>query len=191
MSARQREPGKAAAITKATGVTWGDWARILDDAGGDGLSHKQLAQAALEAMPSSVDNAGWWAQSVSVAYGQWIGRRIPGQAHDGTFHVSVTRTVPGDMQEVFDRWCELASEMTKLDGMKVTDGPRTSGTAKRLHWGVTLADGSRGNVDVSQKSTGAEVSDGKVLVAASQVNLSDADAVQRWRAVWKQQLSAL
>lgn len=182
---RVGKPAKAAAITAATGVDWSRWAETLDEAGGDQLSHKQLAEAAHAAMPSSVDNGGWWAQSVSVAYEQWIGRRTPGQAHDGTFQVSATRTVAGTMQEVFDRWCGLAGGLTKLDGTAVKDGPRTSGTAKRLHWGVTLVDGSRGNVDVSQKTAD------KVLVAASQVNLANPDDVERWRAVWKGQLTAL
>ncbi|MDO5618120.1 hypothetical protein [Kocuria sp.] len=182
---RSGQPTKAAAIADATGLQWARWAQILDDAGGAQLTHKQLAEVAYAAMPASVDNGGWWAQAVTVAYEQWIGRRVPGQAHDGTFQVSATRTVTGDMQEVFDRWCALAADLTQLDGTEVKDGPRTSGTAKRLHWGVTLVDGSRGSVDVSQKSAD------KVLVAASQVNLKAADQVDRWRAVWKDQLKGL
>lgn len=185
MSARGADPGRAPAITQATGVEWGRWAEILDGAGGADLPHKELAQAAHAAMPAAVDNAGWWAQSVAVAYEQWIGRRIPGQAHDGTFQVSATRTMPGTMREVFDRWCELTGDLTELDGLTVTDGPRTSGTDKRLHWGVTLADGSRGNVDVSPKSAD------KTLVAASQVNLTNPDAVERWRAFWKGRIKEL
>lgn len=183
--ARFGEPAKAAAVANATGMQWAQWARILDDAGGAQLTHKQLAEVAHAAMPESVDNGGWWAQSVAVAYEQWIGRRIPGQAHDGTFQVSATRTVAGEMQEIFDRWCELCTGITELDGVAVKDGPRTSGTAKRLHWGVTLEDGSRGSVDVSQKTAD------KVLVAASQVNLTVPDQVERWRSVWKQQLKHL
>ncbi|NKE08368.1 MULTISPECIES: hypothetical protein [Kocuria] len=185
MSGRGATPGRAAAIAQATGVAWDEWAEVLDSAGGVDLPHKTLAETAYAAMPLSVENAGWWAQSVAVAYEQWIGRRVPGQAHDGTFQVSATRTVPGSMEEVFDRWCRLVGEPAELDGLAVTDGPRTSGTDKRLHWGVTLADGSRGNVDVSPK--GAD----KVLVAASQVNLSNPDEVERWRSVWKQQLKHL
>ena len=89
------------------------------------------------------------------------------------------------MREVFDRWCELTGDLTELDGLTVTDGPRTSGTDKRLHWGVTLADGSRGNVDVSPKSAD------KTLVAASQVNLTNPDDVERWRAFWKGRIKEL
>lgn len=179
---RSADPAKAAAITDATGLPWTRWAQILNDAGGAQLTHKQLAEVAHAAMPAPVVNGGWWAQSVAVAYEQWIGRRVPGQAHDGTFQVSATRTVQGEMQEVFDRWCKHAENVTELDGTAIKDTPRISGTAKRLHWGVTLVDGSRGSVDVSQKSAD------KVLVSASQVNLNAADQVDRWRAAWKEHL---
>lgn len=185
MSGRAAAPGRSAAIAQATGFPWDEWAEVLDSAGGADLPHKELAEAAYAAMPSSVENAGWWAQSVAVAYEQWIGRRVPGQAHDGTFQVSTTRTVPGSMQEVFDHWCRLVGEPTELQGLAVTDGPRTSGTDKRLHWGVTLADGSRANVDVSPKR------EDKVLVAASQVNLTNPDDVEPWRAFWKVQIKAV
>ncbi|KAA9394891.1 hypothetical protein FCK90_05005 [Kocuria coralli] len=181
-------PSRAAAIEKATGLAWSEWARILDDAGGDDLPHNVLADAAYKAMPASVPNTGWWAQSVAVAYEQWIGRRIKGQAHDGTFQVSATRTLPGTMREVFDRWCEAAGDLGELDGLAVTDGPRTSGTGKRLHWGVTFADGSRGSVDVSPKES---KDDPKVLVAASHVNLASPDDLERWRAIWKDRLKEL
>lgn len=45
---------------------------------------------------------GWWAQGVTVGYEQAIGRRLPGQAADGTFSVSATKTLSSRREEVLD-----------------------------------------------------------------------------------------
>ena len=58
-----------------------------------------LAAAAHTLFRGKVDNAGWWAQTAAVAYEQQIGRRVPGQLGDGTFQVSVSKTVPGSRRD--------------------------------------------------------------------------------------------
>ena len=105
-------------------------------------------------MDSSVENPGWWAQSVAVAYEQDTGRRVKGQVADGTFEVSATRTLPGTMDEVFESWLAHSQGLTEIGGTQIADGPRETGTAKRRHWRIDLADGTRAAVSAEGKGEG-------------------------------------
>ena len=116
-------PEKAGAIERATGTSWPDWRRIMADGGAADADHAGLARIAPAAMGERVENPGWWAQSVAVAYEQDTGRRVKGQVADGTFQVSATRTLPGTMDEVFEAWLARAQELTEIDGTEIVDGP--------------------------------------------------------------------
>lgn len=55
-------------------------------------------------LPRRGEISEWWAQGVTVAYEQIIGRRVVGQSCEGDFAASASRTVPGDPDSVRDRW---------------------------------------------------------------------------------------
>ena len=76
-------------LVAATGRTRAEWHALLDAAGAQGWKHPAIAIWLREA--HGVD--GWWAQGITVDFEQTIGRRLPGQTADGTFSVSVTKTV--------------------------------------------------------------------------------------------------
>lgn len=88
VSAQRMSDGK---LVEATGRARADWHAILDAAGAREWKHPVIA-AWLQS-EHGVD--GWWAQGITVAYEQAIGRRLPGQTADGTFSVSVTKTIDG------------------------------------------------------------------------------------------------
>lgn len=182
---RSSEPEKAGAIERATGRPWSSWRRILEDGGAASADHAGLARIALEAMDGSVENPGWWAQSVAVAYEQDTGRRVKGQVADGTFEVSATRTLPGTMDEVFESWLAHSQGLTEIGGTQIADGPRETGTAKRRHWRIDLADGTRAAVSAEGKG------EGKAFLSATHTKLPSAEQRERWRAVWKDLLAEL
>ena len=178
-------PEKAGAIERATGTSWPDWRRIMTDGGAADAGHAGLARIALAAMGERVEYPGWWAQSVAVAYEQDTGRRVKGQVADGTFEVSATRTLPGTMDEVFESWLAHAQRLTEIGGTQIADGPRETGTAKRRHWRIDLADGTRAAVSAEGKG------EGKAFLTATHTKLPSAEQRERWRAVWKDLLAEL
>lgn len=178
-------PEKALAIERATGRPWNRWVSLLERGGVASADHSGLAAIALEAMGEGVENPGWWAQSVAVAYEQHSGRRVKGQAQDGTFQVSVTRTLPGSMDAVFQRWTEAAASRTEIDGIAISDGPRETGTAKRRHWRIGLADGTRAAVSAEGRGPG------RAFLSATHTRLPSEPERERWRAVWKGLLAEL
>lgn len=93
----------AQALTRATGKTPEEWLAILDAHGAAKLTHAEIARW-LSDHHEAVDP--WWAQSITVMYEQERGMRAPGQMADGTFTVSVTRSVSGDQQQALDRATE-------------------------------------------------------------------------------------
>lgn len=85
-------------LREATGRVRADWHALLDAAGARDWKHPQIARWLVET--HGVE--GWWAQGVTVGYEQAIGRRLPGQQADGTFSISVTRTLSAARSAVLD-----------------------------------------------------------------------------------------
>jgi hypothetical protein len=85
-------------LKAATGRVRAEWHALLDAAGADGWKHPEIARWLYETQ--GVD--GWWAQGITVGYEQAHGRRLPGQQADGTFSVTVTRTIAASRATVVD-----------------------------------------------------------------------------------------
>lgn len=86
VSGQKMSDGKLAA---ATGKTRADWHALLEAAGAREWAHPEIASW----LQDEHGVEGWWAQGITVGFEQAIGRRQPGQTADGTFSVSVTKTV--------------------------------------------------------------------------------------------------
>src|SRR5437870_7162618 len=50
-----------AAVRKATGRSWADWVKLLDDAGAMSKPHREIVHQV-----SSVGTSSWWSQMVTV-----------------------------------------------------------------------------------------------------------------------------
>jgi hypothetical protein len=141
------------AVERATSRTWDEWLRFMDGIGAKNLSHHEIATKVLEALDGKVENPGWWAQSVTVAYEQYIDRRIPGQRSDGTFQTSVSKATKLGMQELMDKWVNFATEDADVLALMAGD-PRVSGTDKRITWRVKARDESDIRITSEPKKTG-------------------------------------
>lgn len=141
------------------------------------LSHHAIASKLLEELEGKIENIGWWAQSITVAYEQYIGRRIPGQRPDGTFQTSVSKTTKLAMQALMDAWVNFAAADAEVLSL-ITQEARVSGTEKRITWRTKAHDGSEIRVTSEPKK------DGTASIIAVQMGLQTEDLNNEAKAKW-------
>ncbi|WP_062948802.1 MULTISPECIES: hypothetical protein [Brachybacterium] len=163
----------AARLENGTGTSLAEWTDRLDEAGGRDLDHTAIARLLVERW----DVEGWWAQGVTVAYEQVIGRRVVGQSCDGDFSASASRTVPGTPAQVRDRWDAFMTD-ARRDGLGLEE-PSLSDTDKWRYWRAAVADGSRVSVNIAAKD------EGRSTLGIEHKGLETADARTAWKDAWK------
>ena len=180
-----REHPRAASIESGTGTALETWVQRITEAGGPDLDHAAIARL----LPERWDITEWWAQGVTVAYEQVIGRRVVGQSCDGDFSASASRTVPGDIDAVRDRW---ATFMTPARREQLgLEEPRLSDTATWRYWRAAVADGSRVSVNISAKDSPAgRTSTGpRSTLGIEHKGLETAAGRDAWKAAWSRTLA--
>jgi hypothetical protein len=171
-------PAGTDAIADGTARSWEEWLAFLTEIGAEDMPHPEIARRIQE----TGDASGWWAQSITVAFEQHIGRRKPGQRADGSFETSATRTLDGERDRLF---ADLVARLEGIDGfggVALAAPPRTSVTPKRSYWRCKLADGTGVAFALEQKAPG------KVLVAVTHDKVASENDATRWRTFWKQEL---
>lgn len=163
----------AARLENGTGTSLAEWTDRLDAAGGRDLDHTAIARMLVERWEAEE----WWAQGVTVAYEQVIGRRVVGQSCDGDFSASASRTVPGMPTRVRDRWDAFMTE-ARRDGLGLEE-PSLSDTATWRYWRAAVADGSRVSVNITAKD------EGRSTLGIEHKGLGTADARTAWKDAWK------
>ena len=167
-------------VERATNRTWDEWLRFMDAIDARELDHKEIALRVYETLDGTVEQVGWWTQAVTVAYEQYIGRRLPGQRPDGTFQTSVSRSTTLGMAELMEAWEGFAARDETVRGIVVGD-LRVSGTERRITWRTKAVDGSSVVVTSEPKRNGT------ASIVATQIGLptleANDDARERWSAV--------
>jgi len=138
------------------------------------MSHQEIVEVA-----SSFGAPPWWGQMVTVAFEQHIGRRAPGQRGDGSFSISANKTRPGSLDDALARWREVVGSPTEISGVALERGPEVSSTPKWRYWRCVLSDGSRVQVNFSQKTPE------KASISVQHEQLASPDEAEHWRAFWK------
>lgn len=87
-----------ARLGSGTGRSAAEWFARLDAAGATRLSHAQIARLLVD----EFELAPWWAQGITVRYEQERGLGVPGQQADGSFEVSVSRSLRGAPLDLLD-----------------------------------------------------------------------------------------
>jgi hypothetical protein len=176
------------AIERATNRTWAEWLQYMDNIGAKNLTHHEIASNLLAELDGKIDNIGWWAQSVTVAYEQYIGRRIPGQRPDGTFQTSVSKATKYAMQELMDKWVDFATGDEAVLAL-IASAARVSGTDKRITWRTKARDGSEIRVTSEPKK------DGTASIIAVQMGLEtnelNLEAKSKWSSILERFLEGL
>jgi hypothetical protein len=96
--AAHRQVLSDARLASGTGKPAAEWFAILDELGATGWAHARIAAH----LVAEHEVAPWWAQGITVRYEQERGLRLPGQQADGTFSVSVSRSLLGGQLELLD-----------------------------------------------------------------------------------------
>jgi len=151
-----------ARLGSGTGRSAADWFALLDGARATRLSHERIAHLLM------VDHevAPWWAQVITVRYEQARGLPSPGLQPDGSYAVTLGRSLRGEPAELLEL---LVSRLAEYTGgaAPVTSRPGGRPTAE---W--TLSNGDVLTITVTP-STG-----GKCAVALTQGRLRLPERVQ-------------
>jgi hypothetical protein len=177
-------------VKRATGRELHEWFAILDEHEARDLPHRDIAQL----LSSEYDVPGWWSQNVTVEYEKHIGRRETGQTQRGDYEATVTKTFPGTMDEVLERWTARLPEdpaAATLDGIEFAGEPSVSRTEKWRYWRVALADDSRVTVTIAQKPGGTATTGPASTLSVTSGKLPTRDDVSRWKAFWRAYLAEL
>lgn len=158
---------------ESTGRDWADWLAFAEREKLAGLPHHEIAERFGEAGVS-----GWWAQNLTVAFEQHIGRRLPGQVGD-EFRTQVNRTVAGEREGVLETWTRAFAETTSFGGVALKGPPTTSVTPKRSYWRINLADGTKVQVAFEPKPGG------KTMINATVDKLKSAEDIDAAKATWR------
>ena len=175
-------------VERATNRTWDQWLQFMAAIGAEDLDHRQIALRVYEELDGTIQQLGWWTQAVTVAYEQYIGRRIPGQRSDGTFQMSVSRSTALGMHELMEAWAAFAVQDETVQAVVAGD-VRISGTDRRTTWRTKAGDGSSVVVTSEPKRNGT------ASIVATQIGLPTPEAYdearQRWSAVVERFLDSL
>jgi uncharacterized protein YdhG (YjbR/CyaY superfamily) len=164
-----------AAVLKATGKGWANWFNLLNEEGFAAKPHTEIVKFLTE----KLSTPGWWAQSITVEYERYLGRRQTGQVKDGTFQTAVSKTMPGDKDQVFDFWLAAVCDEKELNSIPLAGKPAISKSEKWRFWRVDLQDGSKVTVTVGAKTTE------KSILTFSNEKLKSRDDIEPWKTFWK------
>jgi len=171
------KPINISSIEKATNKSWQQWVKELDGSGARELSHTDLARKLHEELEGKVESHGWWAQGITVAYEQHIGKRIPGQLANGLFELAVSKTVATSRNNLFMHVVEWFESHSELNGHKLFK-PRSSETPNRSNWRCDFSDGSKFAATV-------EGDDKKSKLILSHTSLPTKQEADEWKAFWR------
>ena len=176
-------------IERTTGRTWGRWLAFMESIGAADLDHKAIALRVYEELGDGFEQRGWWTQSVTVAYEQHIGRRVPGQRPDGTFQTSVSRSTSLAMTELMERWRAFADGDAAVQEVVGGADLKVSGTDRRITWRTRAPDGSVVVVTSEPKRNGtASLVVGQMGLPTPEAN---EEARQRWASILERFLAGV
>lgn len=163
------------AVRAATGMTWPEWFAILDAAGAQKMTHKEIV-AYLHGQQGVGD---WWQQMVTVGYEQARGLRDKHETPEG-YRVSASKTVAVPLARLYAAWEHEAARKRWLGRRSHTVRKATPQKSMRISWGGS-------SVDANFYAKGA----GKSQVTLEHSRLPDAAEAARMMAMWARALERL
>lgn len=185
---------RANGIEKATGVAWSDWTAWLTAQRAQEREHGTIARLAEQrlrelgisrhATTGEQLNTGWWAQAIAVDFEHDHGMRRPGQTARAGFAVTVTKTLPGTIDDALAAWLAVAGDVDAVAGRRLSGEPAVTRTEKWRYWRVGFADGSRVSVDITARKV-AQGAPPKAALSVNHGGLESPEAGEPVRAWWK------
>lgn len=87
------------AVKKATGKIWSEWVDLIDQEGGEKLTHKEIAKILFD--KKYIEN-GWWCQTVTVGYEYAKGRRKVGETVTQGIEIGARKTMQVGVNDLWD-----------------------------------------------------------------------------------------
>ncbi len=185
------------AVLDATGKTPQDWYSSIQNTAYAGATHKEIARYLHEENGLSF----WWAQTVTVLYEQYIGRRVLGQTADQGFQVGVSKTFYKPLDQLWTLLFEGPGIDLFLPGVQQLE-PGDAGEAEegidyevkvleplshiRLRWKLSLwSRPSTLQIRLSPKSVD------RCTVTFHHEGLRDEKVRQQMREHWREKLESL
>jgi hypothetical protein len=164
-------------VRAATGRDWQQWFALMDEWGATATSHKEMARRLRE----EHGVAGWWSQSVTVAYEQARGLRAPGQRPSG-FSITASKTVEVPIERLFQAFDDEALRERWLPGAELRLRTATAPRSARYDW----EDGA------TRLAVGfVSMHEGKSRVALEHARLPDAETAGEMKTWWRERMAAL
>jgi hypothetical protein len=165
-------------VVRGTGRSRDEWFTVLDDWGAVDRPYREIAGW----LAAHHDLSDWWAQKLTVEYEQARGLRAPGVRPDGTFTITVSKTVAAGVERLFEAFVEDAVRERWLPGAVMRERTSKPGRSARFDW----EDGST-RVNVGFAAAGGS----KSRVGLEHQGLADPDAARSARDFWRERLGAL
>jgi Activator of Hsp90 ATPase homolog 1-like protein len=164
-----------AATAKATGRTWAEWVRVLDDARAMEKPHREIA-----GVVSSLGTPSWWTQMVAVGYERIRGLRARGQQRSGFYEAGKSRTFNVPLDALY---AAFANARTRQRWLKTKVTVRSASPRKRMR----LSWDGNAVVEVAFTARG----DAKSVVTFTQRKLPTKAAADAAKTAWADHLDRL
>jgi hypothetical protein len=166
----------SAVIKEKTGCTWEKWVKSLDYHGAEKMTHTEIARLVRE----KYKVPAWWTQTVAVGYERIKGLRARGQARDGSYEATKSKTFNASIDTLFDAWANDRKRKQWLSDAKVRIRTATKPKSMRIDWNDAI-------VAVGFYAKGKD----KSSVAVQHAKLPDRPAATAIKEYWSEKLAAL
>jgi alkylated DNA nucleotide flippase Atl1/uncharacterized protein YndB with AHSA1/START domain len=167
-----------AVVKEKTGKTWAQWFRVLDRAGAEKKTHKEIVAWIRERNPEV--NA-WWQQMLTTGYEQNRGLRDKHEKPAG-YEISGNRTIAAPVSAVFKAWKDRRVRNRWLPDGEIEIRKATANKSMRITWSDGTSD-----VSVNFYSKGR----GKTQVSVQHGKLTSATKAARMKTFWSGKLDGL
>lgn len=173
-------PKNVKALETGSGIDWNTWLEFLEPH--KKLDHTEMAKVVLAEIlrVGRSKSPEWWAQGVTIAFEQSIGRRKAGERSDGKFAVTVSATIDADMDKARDWWERIVESSNDIQQMLVDKSVRKSETDKWRYWRADCRDGSKLSVNFQTKPAGD-----KTTMSINHDALPGESDLENMRTFWK------
>jgi hypothetical protein len=166
------------AVRHATGRSYEDWFRVLDEADMASRGHGEIA----DALTGEHGVTHWWAQTITVGYERARGLRPPHGGRDGLFSISASKTIEVPVERLFEACIAARLRERWLSGGDLRERTSQPARSARFDWG----DGTT-RVNAGFESKG----DARSQVAVAHERLADAESAEEMKQYWRERLNAL
>jgi uncharacterized protein YndB with AHSA1/START domain len=165
------------AIQTKTGKTWDEWFKLLDEAGAEKMSHKDIVAHLADAHQVG----DWWQQMITVGYEQARGLREKHERPEG-FQISVSKTIMAPAVALFAAWADETKRSRWLPEAGFSIRKATQAKSMRITW----IDGDT-RVEMNLYPKGGN----KCQITVQHSKLKDAEDASEKKAFWNSALEKL